>query len=111
MEFERLRIQYESLVKTETEQQEFIEQLILQSWAAIVEQFCAAYEIIYFNVIPFTYNKEIYINLCIIFFQTQLEEEFNGAGFRIKLYFLSAIPLFLINVSSQWGKHNMLIKR
>ena len=29
MEFERLRIQYESLLKTEAEQQEFIEQLIL----------------------------------------------------------------------------------
>jgi len=72
MEFERLRIQYESLVKTETEQQEFIEQLILQSWAALVEQFWAACEIIIsLNVIPFTYNKEIYINLCIIFFQTQ----------------------------------------
>ena len=31
MEFERLRIQYESLLKTEAEQQEFIEQLILHS--------------------------------------------------------------------------------
>jgi hypothetical protein len=31
MEFERLRIQYESLLKTESEQQEFIDQLILQS--------------------------------------------------------------------------------
>ena len=31
MEFERLRIQFESLLKTETEQQEFIDQLILQS--------------------------------------------------------------------------------
>ena len=31
MEFERLRIEYESLLKAETEQQEFIEQLILQS--------------------------------------------------------------------------------
>lgn len=31
MEFERLRIEHESLQKVEIEQQEFIEQLILQS--------------------------------------------------------------------------------
>ena len=31
MEFERLRIEFESLQKAETEQLEFIEQLILQS--------------------------------------------------------------------------------
>lgn len=31
MEFERLRIEYESLLKVEAEEQEFIEQLILQS--------------------------------------------------------------------------------